>query len=86
MCCAVPLCTSRSPLRCTAGEPALTKVAHSTPPPPRFARPRDHLRCASADNGGIYAILAQFLIVAVVTGVLCFAAPASTSAFTDACR
>lgn len=30
-----------------------------------------------ADNGGIYAILAQFLVISVVAGVLCFAAPSS---------
>ncbi|GAA5965448.1 hypothetical protein JCM8115_005754 [Rhodotorula mucilaginosa] len=33
-------------------------------------------------NGGIYAILAQFLIVSLVTGVLCFAAPSIVSVVT----
>ncbi|GAA5986779.1 hypothetical protein JCM10908_000894 [Rhodotorula pacifica] len=33
-------------------------------------------------NGGIYAILAQFLIVSIVTGVLCFAAPSIVSVVT----
>ncbi|GAA6005376.1 uncharacterized protein JCM10292_007327 [Rhodotorula paludigena] len=33
-------------------------------------------------NAGIYAIMAQFLIIAVVAGVLCFAAPAIVSVTT----
>lgn len=31
----------------------------------------------TADNSGIYAIIAQFLVVSLVTGVLAFAAPKS---------
>lgn len=30
-----------------------------------------------ADNVGVYAIMAQFAIVSLVTGILCFAAPKS---------
>ncbi|BGP23769.1 proteophosphoglycan ppg4 [Rhodotorula toruloides] len=33
-------------------------------------------------NGGIYAILAQFLVISVVAGVLCFAAPSIVSVTT----
>ncbi|EGU12846.1 Proteophosphoglycan ppg4 [Rhodotorula toruloides ATCC 204091] len=37
---------------------------------------------AHVHNGGIYAILAQFLVISVVAGVLCFAAPSIVSVTT----
>lgn len=33
----------------------------------------------NVDNSGIYAIMSQFAIIALVTGILCFAAPSSES-------
>lgn len=77
VCCAVPLCK----LRASACWRQRFTDSHQIPLLHRCRAPLDYDRTepyvGHADNGGIYAIMAQFLIVSLVTGVLCFAAPSS---------
>jgi hypothetical protein len=70
VCCAVPLCKHGTSRLARCGR--LADLGSVT-------QPLATCFAAHTDNGGIYAILAQFLIVSLVTGVLCFAAPSSTS-------